>query len=259
MKTISFKTIFLNIFVIFAIIFTFSMPFLSTQNVFAEEQIKRYYYIVQNTYLIPEGQEIKGNIQLNASYYVQATGNPSVVINDIAYNYVIYNGITGKVPIASLSKKTIDNVYTPYFISSSKLTVNSDSEIWMFYNIDDESTRCLRLANNSKLDFIAYSEKGDYILAKYTNGTVGFVKKNLCTPTIIYSPHPNPINPDTTNSTPNFTPDGNTQDTKKMDKAAITRIILIVTLCVVAVVVIFLLFKPSGNKRKVSKDDFYDY
>ena len=136
MKTISFKTIFLNIFVIFAIIFTFAMPFLSTQNVFAEEQIKRYYYIVQNTYLIPDGQEIKGNIQLNASYYVQATGNPSVVINDIAYNYVIYNGITGKVPIASLSKKTIDNVSTPYFISSSKLTVNSDSEIWMI------SVRC---------------------------------------------------------------------------------------------------------------------
>lgn len=259
MKSISFKTILLFIFVVFAIVFSFAMPFLNTQNIFAEEQIKRYYYILQNTILITEEQNLTGNIQLTASYYVQATGKPSVVINDVAYNYVIYNGIMGRVPCAALSKKTIDNVSTPYFISSNKLTVNSNSEIWMLFNIEDDLIKCQKLANNTKLDFIAYSEKGDYILAKLSDNTVGFVKKDICTPTIIYSPHPNPINPDSTQNDQNLAPDSNTQNTKPVDKAAITRIILIVTLCVVAVIVIFLLFKPTNNKHRVAKDDFYDF
>ncbi len=261
MKTISLKTLLFNLIILLAITIVILLTCIQFSHIYADGQIKRYYYILQNTSMILDSQPLKGNIQLNASYYVEATGNPDVIINDISYKIVIYNGITGRVQSNALSKKTIDNIQTPFFISNSKLTAQSQDEILMFDNIVDNKSTTTKLANNTKLDFIAYSESGEYILARLSDNTIGFVKKNFCTPTIIYSPHPNPINPDTEINNPSLTPDNPTQETKTPNKATITRIVLIITLCVVVVIVIFLLFKPSGNKHKPSakESDFYDY
>ena len=261
MKKISVKNLILNAFIAFAILFVCSAPFIASHVAYAEGEIKSYYYIKQNTILIPEGQKINGNIQLNSTYYVEATGNPDVVINDITYRYVIYNGITGLVPSSALSKKSINNVTTPFFISNSKLTAYSEKEndLLMFFNINSNKTECQKLKNNDKLDFIAYSENGTYILAKLADSTVGYVPKNFCSPTIIYTPNPNPINPDNETSLPGLTPDNPTAPTTSINKATITRVVLIITLCVVVVVVIFLLFKPTSKKKKSSVDDFYDF
>lgn len=259
MNTKSIKMIFLNLFVLFACLFATIIPFVKCEPIFAEGETKRYYYIVQNTILIPEGQSIKGNIQLNSTYYVQTTGNPDVVINDVSYRYVIYNGITGLVQSSSLSKKSIDNISNPYFVSQNKLTVETtDDYALMFFNINDEQINCRKIQNNTKLDFLAYSENGKYVLCKLSDGAIGFIQKSYCTPTIIYTPHPNPINPDTEIELPNLSPDGSNATPVKDNKATITRIILIVTLCVIVVIVIFLLFKPTG-KRRAQKDDFYDF
>lgn len=251
------KAFFINIFVIFACCFAVITPYF-THMVQAEGEIKRYYFITQNTILIPQGQNIIGNIQLNSTYYVQETGKPDVTINDIPYKYVVYNNITGLVQSSALSKKVIGNVSNPFFISKNKLTIQTTEEyVLMFFNINDDETNCKKLQNNTKLDFLAYSENGKYILAKLLDGTTGYVSKNYCTPTIVYTPHPNPINPDTELSLPDLSTDNKDTTPTKDNKATITRIILIVTLCVVMVVVIFLLFKPIGRKQS-TKDDFYD-
>ncbi len=259
MKKFTFISKLSSLFLIFAICFVcfFSA---TIQIVAAEGEIKSYYLIKQNTFLIPEGQNIKGNIQLNATYYVEATGNPDVVINEVSYRYVSYNGITGLVPTTALSKKSINNISNPFFVSSSKLTANSsEDEVLMFSNIIDNQTNCRILPNNTKLDFIAYSENGKFMLVKLSDSTVGFVQKKYCSPTIIYTPHPNPINPDLDTTNPGLTPDNPTSPTTANNKATITRVILIITLCVVVVIVIFLLFKPTSKKNKPIHDDFYDF
>lgn len=219
-----------------------------------------YYYINQNTLLTPTNQNIKGNIQLNNTYYVKSTGNPDVVINEITYKIVQYNGIEGMVVKSSLSNKSITNVSIPYFVSPSLITVKAtDEDVLMFFNIVDNETQCIKLKNDTKLNFIAYSEDGKYILAKKADSDIyGFVQKKYCEPTIIYTPHPNPINPDETSDLPTLKPDSQSQQ-QQPAKANVTRTILIVILCVVVVIVIFLLFKPVKTKsKKKHYDDFYE-
>lgn len=267
MKTLfTIKKVILYILVLFAISFTLFAPIISSNIAQAETQIKSYYLITQNTILIPTGQNIngqnlKGNIQINSTYYVEATGNPNVELDGILYRKVIYNGISGLVQSSALSKKSINNVSNPFFISSSKLTIQSNEEdLFMYFNITDSQSNCLRLTNNTKLDFIAYSADGKYVFVKTPDNNVGFVLKKHCSPLIIYTPNPNPINPDMEGTLPNLTPDGSSKNETETSKATITRVILIITLCVIVVLVIFLLFKPVGHKRKTSaKDDFYDF
>lgn len=260
MNTKSKSIVLLNIFVLFVCLFALIAQVWQPLSVHAEGEIKRYYYIVQNTIMITETSGIQGNLQLKSTYYVQATGNPDKTINDVTYRKVIYNGITGLVPTSALSKKSIDNISSPYFVSNNKLTIQtSGTHVLMFYNINDDDFEGRRLQNNTKLDFLAYSENGDYLLVKLADGIVGFVNESDCTPKVIFSPHPNPINPDNQPALPDLSPDGDNDVVPSKDnKATITRIILIVTLCVIVVVVIFLLFKPIGHK-KTSKDDFYDF
>lgn len=262
MKNISLTKILYTLLFILAAFFTLFAPFINVQTLYADSQIKRYYYITQNTSMIPKDLPIKGNIGLNASYYVEATGEPDVIMNDIPYKYVIYNGITGLVQSSALSKKTINNIQSPFFISTSKLTVqatNANDYVILFKNISDASSEIIKMQNNTKLDFIAYSEDGNYILARLADNNIGYVEKKFCTPTIIYTLHPNPINPDTEGKLPGLSPDNPAQNTNKTDKTAITRVILIITLCVVVVIVIFLLFKPSSKKHTNKQNDFYDY
>lgn len=262
MNKIPLKYLFFNFLVIITLIFVCTTTVIANNFVFAEDNIKSYFLIKQNTLMIPQGQNIRGNIQLNATYYVQATGNPDVVINDVTYRYVAYNGVTGLVPSSDLSKKSINNISNPFFTSNSKLTASStnEDELLMIFNLNDSETNCRKIKNNEKLDFIAYSENGSYILAKLTDSTIGYIPKRHCTPTIIYTPHPNPINPDADKDTnTNLTPENPANTPASINKATVTRIILIVTLCVVVVVVIFLLFKPTSSKRRAAKDDFYDF
>lgn len=258
MKTISKKMLFINIFILIAVILVLVAPFIKSGKVHADTQ-NYYYYIKQNTVLIPDGQTIKGNIQLTATYYVQATGNPDVTINEISYRKVIYNGVSGLVPTASLSKKSINNVNTPFFNSAGKLTATADGddELLMFFNIVDSQINCLKLPNNTNLEFIAYSDNGKYILAKLTDSTIGFVAKKNCSPQVILSPHPNPVDPDKETEDTTLTPNNPSADTKVTTKNNIVRVILIVTLCIIVVIVVFLIFKPS-KKAAAAKDDFYD-
>lgn len=261
MKTISAKKIFFRIFVIFTLfLFAFLSP-LCILTAKADGEIKSYYLINQNTSLIPKDQKIQGNIRLNSTYYVEATGKPNIDINGTVYRSVVYNGITGLVPSYALSKKSINNVQSPFFLFQSKLTIKSNGyDVFMLENINNTTTECRKLQNDEKLDFIAYSERDNYILARLSDNTVGFVGVTFCTPTVIYTPHPNPINPDDDNSLPSLTPDNPSADEKETSKATITRIILIITLCVVVVIVIFLIFKPTNSKRaSAKKDDFYDF
>ncbi len=261
MNKLSLKYLFFYFFIFITLVFVCCSTLMANNVVFAEDNIKSYFLIKQNTLMIPQGQNIRGNIQLNATYYVQATGNPDVVINDVTYRYVAYNGITGLVPSSDLSKKSINNISNPFFVSSSKLTASStnEDELLMIFNLNDSETNCRKIKNNDKLDFIAYSENGSYILAKLSDATIGYIPKRHCSPTIIYTPHPNPVNPDAENSNTNLTPDNPEKTPASVNKATITRVILIITLCVVVVVVIFLLFKPTSSKRRAAKDDFYDY
>lgn len=130
----------------------------------------------------------------------------------------------------------------------------------MFFNITDEQTQCIKIANNSKLEFIAYSEDGKYVLCKLSGDTskIGYVLKKHCTPTIIFTPNPNPINPDDEQQNASLTADDSSQK-NQADKAKITRIVLICVLCVFAVLVVFLIFKPVSFKHKKNyHNDFYD-
>lgn len=213
--------------------------------------------------LIPTGQNIKGNVQIGATYYVQASGKPDVTINDISYKNVIYNGITGLVASSALSKKSISNISSPFFKSESLLTATSnEDDILMFFNITDEQTQCIKITNNSKLEFIAYSEDGKFVLCKLSsdNSKVGYILKKHCTPTIIFSPNPNPINPDEENKNTNLIANDTSSEQPQSDKAKITRIVLISVLCLFAVLVVFLIFKPVSIKqrKKSCHDDFYD-
>lgn len=248
-----------TIFIVFFVIFNIIIQLLPTNYCLAESQA--YFYITQNTLLIPTDQNIKGNVQIHSTYYVQDSGNPEVIINDITYKNVIYNGIQGLVASSALSKKSINNVANPFFKSSSLITINSEEDdILMFFNIVDNQTECIKLANNSKLEYIAYSEDGKFVLARLSNDSskVGYVAKKYCSPTIIFTPNPAPINPDDEVKPPDLTAENKNPETKN-DKATITRIVLISVLCIFAVFVVFLIFKPSHTKHKKNfKDDFYE-
>lgn len=246
---------------IFTIFFSALMPILACNNAHAETSITRYYLITQNTIMLTRESKIDGNIQLSATYYVQATSTPDIVINDVNYRNVIYNGINGLVESSALSKKTINNISNPFFKSKNKLTANSNTgRVQMLFEIDSASFNGIFLPDDTKLEFIAYSLKNEYVLAKLSDNTIGFVLESYCTPKVVFTPHPNPINPDIDGNLPDLSPGTPNDATNQNKNASITRIIIIVTLCVIAVIIVFLLFKPvSGKKKSSAKDDFYDY
>ncbi len=70
------KQYFLNIFVIFAINIHFCNAIFEHAKCFCRRTIKRYYYIVQNTYLIPYVKRLKATFNLMPDYMFSSNRQP---------------------------------------------------------------------------------------------------------------------------------------------------------------------------------------
>lgn len=221
-----------------------------------------YYYIKTDATLILEGNStITGSINLPATWYVLASGKADTQTDGITYKYVEYNGILGKVDSSKLSKKTTALSTAPYFSAKiESISANDSFPITLYGDTSFGGSGIGSLNIGSSIAVVAITPNNQYAISYVQNAETkfAFIKKSQITnPEITTIENINKKDPDQLGGGDTLTPP-DSGNNKTAPTNNILRILLIVGVCVLAVLLVFLIFKPSGKKAK--DDDFYqDY
>ncbi len=230
------------------------------QTCLAEEA--KYYLVKDNTIANVVSDDVEGNIIIPKSYYVRHTGDEMIKLTDgTVLRVVEYNGINCTVDMSYLSKNTTTTVTNPYYKHDMILSLLPDNDKTFLYNylVGDDQNRS-KLGVDIKIEFLAnstLSEEFVYVKTCEPTPRYGYVETPLYTNTIIISPNLDAIDPDSAPviGLPDTSPDVQPEVTP--DTSNMVRIVLITLLCMLAVLVIFLIYKPT-SKKKPSRDDFYE-
>lgn len=217
-----------------------------------------YHYIVEDASMTLTSGDVSGEIILPHSWYVK-------YINDSSsqdFKTVEYNGITGKVAKSMLSKKT---TVTPtgdyYFTYTGTLTKKSSAPLVVYSSLEP-SAPVTSIKDPVSIEFIAFSaSEENCFLARVgksqSDKIVGFVYTDFVTanPAITVTESADSVNPDLSTGGDVLTPP--TTDTNPQSPTNdVLKIILITAVCILSVVVVFLIFKPTKSSKK--RDDYYD-
>ena len=221
-------------------------------------ETKVYYYVKEETTMIINNAENKDEISIPKTYYVLATSSN---IEEETYKTVIYNGVTGQVPATALSTKTISNISNAYYTSPTQLLTASTHRVLLNKSIPDDPLLAdgLYLLPKTEMQFIANARNSKYYFVKCLE-QYGFVEKSESSIVggVIISENANAINPDIEIPVVPNPGDGTTDDSTIKEQPNALKIILITTVCILAVLVVFLIFKPAKKKKAPKSQDFYD-
>lgn len=227
-------------------------------NVYADSS--QYFYIKEDTDFIIIDDKITGSFRIKATWYVEMTGEADINDNGSVYKIVRYKGIKGKVIASALSIKTCTVSGTPYFTPSvnPKSVGNPKAHL---YN-SDKYIYSEAINAGIELDYIGIraNEYESYFVRIKTENDgykYGFILKDNVDTTILVNNNPSAFNPDNNSGDGNsgLTPPG---DETKVTENNLLRGLLITAICVLAVLVVFLIFKPVKSKSPKKKDYYED-
>lgn len=222
---------------------------------------EEYYLVKTATTIDIISDDLHGKVSIPEKYYVRHIGNELIEKEGRTLRVIEYNGIKGAIDITLLSTKTISNISNPYYNHGRELLLLvPDTDTYLYHYIVDDEERRKPLDPNISLSFIANSNSaGDYIYVRTIEDSprYGFVKTSKYSDIIVIDANSNAIDPDHTPIIPDEKPNTDNDSIIIPDNANMVRIVLITLLCMLAVLVVFLIYKPT-NKKKPSRDDFYE-
>lgn len=249
---------------IFTIIFLLSLGLVAFASpIMTVSATTTEYYTVVNEEVYFFNEDNKALFIIPKTYYLLKNGQP--LTGD--YYRAIYNGVDGKILKTSVTDATVLSIDEPYFtqtlsIASGKTfilvhpTPSALAEELIYINNTTTTFEFLGLMNDSdttktdKWYYVRYNtNKYGYIIPSDTNNT------ELLT---TIAPHANSlVNPSPSPSvSPSPNPNAPVEPTNNL-----LRVLLILGISVPAVIVVFLLFRPSHSKganRRPRDRDYYD-
>lgn len=215
-----------------------------------------FHYIVEDATMTLTG-DVTGDIKIPHSWYVRYISDSSQDFKNVEYS-----GVSGKVAKSMLSNKT---TVTPtgdyYFKYSGTITKKLSAPLVVYSNLDSSET-AISISDPVSIEFIAFSAtKENCFLARVgrsaTEVVIGFVYTDYinATPAITVTESANSVNPDLSTGDDVLTPP-TTDTTPQSPTNDVLKIILITAVCILSVVVVFLIFKPTKSSKK--RDDYYD-
>lgn len=216
-----------------------------------------YHYIVEEATMTLTG-DVSGEIKLPRSWYVKYISDPS----SQDFKNVEYNGVSGKVAKSMLSNKTTVTPTGDYYFKYSGTITKKSSAPLVVYSSLDSSASVTSIKDPVSIEFIAFSAAEDNcFLARVgksaTEVVIGFVYLDFvnANPAITVTESADSVNPDLSTGGDVLTPP--TTDTNPQSPTNdVLKIILITAVCILSVVVVFLIFKPTKSSKK--RDDYYD-
>ena len=222
---------------------------------------EEYYLVKSATTMDIISDSISGTVSIPEKYYVKHIGSELIEKNGKTLRVIEYNGIKGAIDITLLSTKTISGVSSPYYNHGVNLCILiPDTETYLYHYIVDDEEHRKPLDSNILLTFIANSNNSSeyaYVRTHEENPRYGFVEIAKYSNIIVIEANTNAIDPDHVEIVPDEKPSPDKNPIPIPDNANMVRIVLITLLCMLAVLVVFLIYKPT-NKKKPSKDDFYE-
>lgn len=161
---------------------------------------------------------------------------------DNDFYYVTFNGISGKV-----GKNLVSTIGYHTQAGGTMQELRIDPQFYDFKTIAlkssmDGGEEILLTVSDSFIFLGEYPLTEMWYCIRY-NEKIGYIKAARTTAPDIQIPIFNPENPDTETG-------GETTIPKTVEKAPITRILIIAGLCVPAIILIFLLFKPQKPRKR---------
>lgn len=215
-----------------------------------------YHYIVEEATMTLTG-DVSGEIKLPRSWYVKYISDSSQ-----DFKSVEYNGVSGKVAKSMLSNKTTVTPTGDYYFTYTGTITKKSSAPLVVYSSLDSSASVTSIKDPVSIEFIAFSAAEDNcFLARVgksaTEVVIGFVYSDFvnANPAITVTESADSVNPDLSTGGDVLTPP--TTDTNPQSPTNdVLKIILITAVCILSVVVVFLIFKPTKSSKK--RDDYYD-
>lgn len=215
-----------------------------------------YHYIVEEATMTLTG-DVSGEIKLPRSWYVKYISDSSQ-----DFKSVEYNGVSGKVAKSMLSNKTTVTPTGDYYFTYTGTITKKSSAPLVVYSSLDSSASVTSIKDPVSIEFIAFSVAEDNcFLARVgksaTEVVIGFVYSDFvnANPAITVTESADSVNPDLSTGGDVLTPP--TTDTNPQSPTNdVLKIILITAVCILSVVVVFLIFKPTKSSKK--RDDYYD-
>lgn len=224
---------------------------------YAEET--QHYYVKSTANLEITEEGLTGSIEIKSSWYVEATTEVSA---DANYKIVRYHGVKGKIAASALSQKTCVPTGSPYYSAGAIMGLKATTlpnQIVIYNDIINEMGAGL-INLSEQLTFIAPAigkDNKSFYLAMKTDGTKLFIAAENSVTQYSVPENVNAINPDnTTSQLPN--PDADKDPNGKTPTNNLLRVLLITAVCILAVLVIFLIFKPTKGGKKRKRKDYYD-
>lgn len=215
-----------------------------------------YHYIIEDATMTLTG-DVTGEIILPHSWYAKYLSDPS----SQDFKTVEYNGVSGRVAKSMLSKKTtVTPVGDYYFTYIGTITKKSSAPLVIYSNL--ETLASVSIKEPLSIEFIAFSSTEDNcflarVAKSQSEKIIGFIYTDSITanPAITVTESAESVNPDLSTGDDALTPP--TTDVKPQSPTNdVLKIILITAVCILSVVVVFLIFKPTKNSKK--RDDYYD-
>lgn len=215
-----------------------------------------YHYIVEEATMTLTG-DVSGEIKLPRSWYVRYISDSSQDFKNVEYS-----GVSGKVAKSMLSNKTTVTPTGDYYFKYSGTITKKSSAPLVVYSSLDSSASVTSIKDPVSIEFIAFSAAEDNcFLARVgksaTEVVIGFVYSDFvnANPAITVTESADSVNPDLSTGGDVLTPP--TTDTNPQSPTNdVLKIILITAVCILSVVVVFLIFKPTKSSKK--RDDYYD-
>lgn len=219
-----------------------------------------YHYIVEEATMTLTG-DVNGEIKLPRSWYVRYISDSSQDFKNVEYS-----GVSGKVAKSMLSNKTTVTPTGDYYFKYTGTITKKSSAPLVVYSSLDSSASVTSIKDLVSIEFIAFSAAEDNcFLARVvkrvkenaTEVVIGFVYSDFvnANPAITVTESANSVNPDLSTGDDVLTPP-TTDTTPQSPTNDVLKIILITAVCILSVVVVFLIFKPTKSSKK--RDDYYD-
>lgn len=215
-----------------------------------------FHYVVEDATMTLTG-DVSGEIKLPRSWYVRYISDSSQDFKNVEYS-----GVSGKVAKSMLSNKTTVTPTGDYYFTYTGTITKKSSAPLVVYSSLDSSASVTSIKDPVSIEFIAFSAAEDNcFLARVgksaTEVVIGFVYSDFvnANPAITVTESADSVNPDLSTGGDVLTPP-TTDTTPQSPTNDVLKIILITAVCILSVVVVFLIFKPTKSSKK--RDDYYD-
>lgn len=230
------------------------------------------YYYVKGDPVIGATMELTdgsgGKIIVPGTWYVKFISDHS---SDPSKRIVEYNGIRGAISKSALSTKPTNEPKGDFYFNFNG-TVNAVSRLAPPVMIYDNLTAFAsnKVKNNAEVTFLAYAvfdtgevvDNSSYVYVRTTTDkdtvVTGFMAKSdlVSSQSIIVTASANSQDPDL-DTGDDLIPPTNPDNKNVPESGKVLKIILISAVCILSVVVVFLIFKPT-KPHKSKRDDYYD-